>query len=62
MRLLDGNGALLQGFEYDAYGNPYAYDSAGAAISTSAIDGAGIYGYTGSRLGAETGIYGSSTF
>ncbi|HHI81246.1 MAG TPA: hypothetical protein ENK02_14870 [Planctomycetes bacterium] len=57
MRLLDGNGALLQGFEYDAYGNPYAYDSAGAAISTSAIDGAGIYGYTGRRLDAETGFY-----
>jgi len=48
---------VLQAFEYDAYGARYAYDGSGASIAMSAIDGAGVYGYQGRRLDAETGFY-----
>ncbi|GEM_PF-6228317 len=57
MRLLDSAGTMLQAFEYDAYGARYAYDGSGASIAMSAIDGAGVYGYQGRRLDAETGFY-----
>ena len=57
MRLLDSAGTVLQAFEYDAYGARYAYDGSGASIAMSAIDGAGVYGYQGRRLDAETGFY-----
>jgi RHS repeat-associated protein len=55
--LSDENGAIVERYEYDVYGNTTVCDSSGSPRVNNASDYNNPYMFTGRRLDYETGLY-----
>ena len=55
LAITDGNGAIVETYDYDPYGTPTIYNAAGTEISVSAIGNTIMF--TGREYDYETGLY-----
>ncbi|MBI9087501.1 MAG: RHS repeat-associated core domain-containing protein, partial [Desulfobacterales bacterium] len=55
--LTDAAGAIVERYEYSAYGRMTIYDAAGQDITASGSTIGNPYGFTGRRFDAETGLW-----